>query len=193
LFFCWKKCPKDLKRIHFKGMVVSPTVADDFFDVLSGRDVLLALASDIVPTMTANALSSLFRVTKKEKALDHLLSRIHKLAVKEHKVELEKIVKKSPMIGGKNDVTRLFFLGRLSCIHEMEHDYLSEAFPKKCACLFEPDLKRAVDHGMSELMSVVSVAPALQQTAKRGKRQPLNLSRSRCFSDMWFCIISVAS
>ena len=55
-------------------MVVSPTVADDFFDVLSGRDVLLALASDIIPTMTVNALSSLFRVTKKEKALDCLLS-----------------------------------------------------------------------------------------------------------------------
>jgi hypothetical protein len=76
----------------------------------------------MIPTMTVNALSSLFCVTKKEKALDCLLSRIHKLAAKERKVELEKIVKKSPMIGGKNDVTRLFFLGRLSCIHQMEHD-----------------------------------------------------------------------
>jgi hypothetical protein len=53
-------------------------------------------------------------------------------------------MKKSPMIGGKNDVTRLFFLGRLSCIHEMEHDCLREKFPKKCTCLFEPDLKRLV-------------------------------------------------
>ncbi len=91
-------------------MVVSPTVADDFFDVLSGRDVLLALASDTIPTMTVNALSSFFRVIKKEKVLDYLLSLIHKLAAKEYKVELEKIMKKSPMIGGKNDVTRLFFL-----------------------------------------------------------------------------------
>ena len=154
-------------------MVVSPTVADDFFDVLSGRDVLLALASDIVPTMTVNALSSLFRVIKKEKALDCLLSRIHELAKKEHKVELEKIMKKSPMIGGKIDVTRLIFRGRLSCIHEMEHDCLREKFPKKCTCLFEPDLKRAVDCGMSELTSAVSVAPT--PPADSQKRQKVQI------------------
>jgi hypothetical protein len=154
-------------------MAVSPTVADDFFDVLSGRDVLLALASDIIPTMTVNTLSSLFRVTKKEKALDCLLSRIHELAAKEHKVELEKIMKKSPMIGGKNDVTRLFFLGRLSCIHEMEHDHLRETFPKKFTCLFKPNLKRAVDYGMSELTSAVSVAPA--PPADSQKRQKVTI------------------
>jgi hypothetical protein len=173
LFFYWKKYPKDLKRLHFKGMVVSPTVADDFFDVLSGRDVLLALASDIIPTMTVNTLSSLFRVIKKEKVLDYLLSRIHKLAAKEYKVELEKIIKKSPMIGGKNDVTRLFFLGRVSCIHEMEHDYLRETFPKKCTVLFEPDLKMAVDYGISELISVVSVAPT--PPADSQKRQKVEI------------------
>jgi hypothetical protein len=156
-------------------MVVSPTVADDFFDVLSGRDVLLALASDIIPTMTVNALSSLFRVTKKEKALDCLLSRIHKLAAKEHKVELEKIMKKSPMIGGKNDVTRLFFLGRLSCIHEMEHDCLRETFPKKRTCLFDSNLKRAVDHGTSELMSAASVAPAPPADSQKRQKATIEL------------------
>jgi hypothetical protein len=175
LFFHWKKCPKDLKRIHFKGMAVSPTVADDFFDVLSGRDVLLALASDVIPTMTVNALSSLFRVTKKEKALDCLLSRIHELAAKEHEVELEKIMKKSAMIGGKNHVTRLFFLGRVSCIHEMEHDCLRETFPKKCTILFEPDLKRVVDCGTSELTSAVSVAPAPPADSQKRQKAEIEL------------------
>jgi hypothetical protein len=67
-------------------MAVSPTVADGFFDALSGRDVLLALGSDIVPTMTVNALSSLFRVTKKEAAFDCLVLNVSKLAGKTTKL-----------------------------------------------------------------------------------------------------------
>jgi hypothetical protein len=158
LFYYWKKYPKDLRRGDFKGMVVSPTVADSFFDALSGRDVLLALSSDIIPTMTVNTLSSLFRVIKKEKAFDYLVMRISKLARKNYETELTLILKKSPMIGGKNDVTRLFFLARLSVIHEMERDYLRLA-GKKGKCLFEPNLIEAVDYGISELMSVVSAVP----------------------------------
>jgi hypothetical protein len=64
-------------------MAVLPTVADGFFDALSGRDVLLALESDIVPTMTVNALSSLFRVTKMENVFNHLAMHVSKLAGEE--------------------------------------------------------------------------------------------------------------
>jgi hypothetical protein len=173
LFYYWKKYPKDLRRGDFKGMVVSPTVADGFFDALSGRDVLLALASDIIPTMTVNTLSSLFRVIKKEKAFDYLVMHISKLAGKDYETELTQILKKSPMIGGKNDVTRLFFLARLSVIHEMERDYMKET-GRKGKCLFEANLREAVNYGVSELVSVVSAVPT--PPAGSNKKQKVDIA-----------------
>jgi hypothetical protein len=172
LFYYWKKYPKDLRRDHFKGMVVSPTVADNFFDALSGRDVLLALASDTIPTMTVNTLSSLVRVIKKEKAFDYLVTHISKLAGTDYKVELDQILKKRPMIGGKNDVTRLFFLARLSVIHHMEREYLKES-GRKGKCLFEPNLKEAVGYGISELITVVSAVST--PPTESNKKQKVNI------------------
>jgi hypothetical protein len=154
-------------------MAVLPTVADGLFDALSGRDVLLALGSDIVPTMTVSTLSSLFRVTKKEKAFDHLVVCASKLAGKNCKVKLKQILKKSPMIGGKNDVTRLFFLARLSVVHEMGRDYLKEA-GRKGKCLFETNLREAVDHGASELASAVSAMP--NPPAESNKKQKADIA-----------------
>jgi hypothetical protein len=50
---------------------------------------------------------------------------------------------------------------------------LKEKFPKKCTVLFEPDLKMAVDYGISELISVVSVAPT--PPADSQKRQKVEI------------------
>jgi hypothetical protein len=158
-------------------MVVLPAVADGFFDALSGRDILLALASDIVPTMTVNALSSLFRVTKKEKGFDCLVTHVLTLAGKDCKVELDQMLKISPMIGAKNDATRLFFLAHLPVVHEMERDCLKES-GRKGEWLFEPNLREAVGCGTSELVSASCLH--LPQRATRSKRQTLPLSSGRC-------------
>jgi hypothetical protein len=77
------------------------------------------------------------------------------------------------MVGGKNDVTRLFFLAHLAVVHEMEWDHLKET-GRKSECLFEPNLREAVRCGTSKLTSAVSTMHA--PPAESNKKQKANIA-----------------